>query len=66
VAIGSNATTLALEDVFASIFSKEMRRDNMEGLTKYALVVRGWSVERDKGKLSGRKSKSKGRSKSLF
>jgi hypothetical protein len=42
-----------------------MRRKNMEGLTKDALVVRGHSVEKDKGKLSGRNSKSKGISKSL-
>jgi len=37
----------------------------MEGLTKYALMVRGWSVDRDKGKFSGTKFKSKGISKSL-
>jgi hypothetical protein len=36
----------------------------MEGLTKYALVVRGRLVDRDKRKFSFRKSKSKGRSKS--
>jgi hypothetical protein len=41
VAIGSNSITLALEDVVAYPLSKEMRRKNMEGLTKYALVVRG-------------------------
>jgi hypothetical protein len=37
----------------------------MEGLTKDALVVRGRPIDRDKGKFFGRKSKSKGRSKSL-
>jgi hypothetical protein len=36
----------------------------MEGLTKYALMVRGRAIDRDKGKLSGRNSKLKGRSKS--
>jgi hypothetical protein len=36
----------------------------VEGLTKYELVVRGQSVDRDKGKFSGRNSKSKGISKS--
>jgi hypothetical protein len=36
----------------------------MEGSTQYALVVRGQPVDRDKGKFSGRKSKSKGRYKS--
>jgi hypothetical protein len=41
VAIGSNTTTLKLEDVVASLLSEEMRRKNMEGLTKDALVVRG-------------------------
>jgi hypothetical protein len=65
VDIGSNSTTLALEDMVASLLSEEMRRKNMKGSTKYALVVRGRSVERDKCKFSGRKSKSKGRSKSL-
>jgi hypothetical protein len=65
MAIGSNTTTLVLEDVVASLLSEEMRRKNMEGSTKDALVVRGRPVDRDKGKFSGRKSKSKGRSKSL-
>jgi hypothetical protein len=41
VAIGSNTTTLALEDVVSSLLSEEMRRKNMEGLTKDDLVVRG-------------------------
>jgi hypothetical protein len=34
MAIGINSTTLALEDVVASILSEEMRRKNMEGSTK--------------------------------
>jgi hypothetical protein len=41
VAIGSNTTTLALEDVVASLMSEEMRRKKFEGSTKDALVVRG-------------------------
>jgi hypothetical protein len=64
VAIGSNTTTLALEDVVASLLSEEMRRKNMEGSTKYALLVRGRSVDRDKGKFYARRSKLKGRYKS--
>jgi hypothetical protein len=36
----------------------------MEGSTKDALVVRGRLNDKDKGKFSNRKSKSKGRSKS--
>jgi hypothetical protein len=64
VAIGSNTTTLALEDVVASMMLEEMRRKNMEGSTKYALVVRGRPIDRDKGRFFGRNFKSKGRSKS--
>jgi hypothetical protein len=45
MSIGSNTTTLALEDVVASLLLKEMRRKNMEGLTKYSLVVRGRLVD---------------------
>jgi hypothetical protein len=63
VAIGSNTTTVALEDMVASLLLEEMRRKNMEGSNKDALVVRGRLIERDKGKFSGRKFKSKGRSK---
>jgi hypothetical protein len=65
MAIGSNTTTLALEDVVSSLLSKEMRRKNMEGLTKDVLVVRGRPIDRDKGKFFGRNFKSKGRSKSM-
>jgi hypothetical protein len=64
MAIGSNSTTLMLEDVVASLLSEEMRWKNMEGSTKDALMVRGRPIDRDKGKFSGRKSKLKGRSKS--
>jgi hypothetical protein len=64
VAIGINKTTLALEDVVSSLLSEEMRRNSMEGLTKDALVVRGQSINRDKGILFDINFKSKGRSKS--
>jgi hypothetical protein len=63
VAIRSNTTTLVLEDMVASMLSEEMIRKNMEGLTKYALVVRGRPVDKDKGRIFGRNFKSKGRSK---
>jgi hypothetical protein len=46
MAIGSNTTTLALEDVVASLLSEEMRRKNMEGSTKDALVVRGRPIDK--------------------
>jgi hypothetical protein len=65
MAIGSNSTTLTLEYVVASLLLEEMRWKNMEGLTKDALMVRGHRLNRDKGKFSSRKSKLKGRSKSL-
>jgi hypothetical protein len=64
MAIGSNITTLVLEDVVASLLSEERRRKNMEGSTKDALVVRSRPIERDKGKFSSINSNSKGRSKS--
>jgi hypothetical protein len=65
MAIGSNSTTLILEYVVSSLLSEEMRRNNMEGLTKDSLVVRCRPIDRDKGKFSCRKSKSNDRSKSL-
>jgi hypothetical protein len=50
MAIGSNSTTLTLEDVVASLLLEEMRWKNMEGSTKDALVVRGRLVDKGKGK----------------
>jgi hypothetical protein len=47
----------------AYLLLEEMRRKNIEGSTKDALMVRGRPFERDKGKFSSIKSKSKGRSK---
>ena len=41
VAIGSNKTTLNIDDVVVYLPSKEMRWKNMEGSTKDALRVRG-------------------------
>jgi hypothetical protein len=64
VDIGNNTTTPMLEDVVSSMLSEEMRRKNMEGSTKDALVVRGWQVDKDKKRLFDIKFKSKGRSKS--
>jgi hypothetical protein len=60
VAIGSNTTTLALEDVVSYLLIEEIRRKNMKGLTKEALVVRGQLIERDKGNFFGRYSNLKG------
>ena len=57
-------TTLALEDVVASLLSEEMTRKKMEGSTKDALVMRGQLIERDKGIFSGIKIKTKGISES--
>jgi septation ring formation regulator EzrA len=39
--IGISTTTLVLEDMVSSLLLEEIIRNNMEGLTKYALVVRG-------------------------
>jgi hypothetical protein len=46
-----------LEDIVASLPSEEMIRKNMEGSTKDDLVVRGRSIDRNKGKLYSRNSK---------
>jgi hypothetical protein len=40
MATGSNSTTLMLEYVVGSLLLEEMRRKNMEGSIKYALMVR--------------------------
>jgi hypothetical protein len=57
MAIESNSNTLELEDMDASLLSKEMRQNNMEGSTKHALMVRGRPLNRDKGKFFGRNYK---------
>jgi hypothetical protein len=41
VAMGSNTTTRALENMVASLLLEEMRWKNMEGSTKDALMVIG-------------------------
>jgi hypothetical protein len=46
VAIGSNSTTLTLEDVVASLLSKKMRQENMEGSTKDVSMLRFQPFER--------------------
>jgi hypothetical protein len=53
VAIRSNSTTLNLEDMIASLLSKEMRWKAMEGSTEDALMMRGQPIEKGKGKFSG-------------
>jgi hypothetical protein len=65
VAIGSNATTLKLDDVVASLLLKEMREKTMDSQPKDALFMRGHSVDRIKNRSSEGRSKSRGRYKSL-
>jgi hypothetical protein len=65
IVIGTNTTTLMLEDMVAYLLSKEMRWKKMEGSTKDSLIVRGQLIEKGRGKFFGRQSKSKCRSKSL-
>ena len=64
MSIGSNNTTLKLDDVVASLLSKEMRQKNMEGSTPKALLVRVRSISKKKRKPSIGKSKSRGKSRS--
>ena len=64
VVIGSNATTLSFCDVVSSLLSEDMRQENMEIHSTYALFVRGCSHEINKNKSSSGRSKSRGRSKS--
>ena len=45
-AIGSNNTTLKINNVVASLLSKEMRWKNIQGLTHDALMVRIRLVDR--------------------
>jgi hypothetical protein len=64
VAIGSNTTSLIFYEVVSSLFSEEMRRNNMEGQSTDALFARGRYQERNRSKFSSGRSKSKGRPKS--
>ena len=63
MAIGSNNTTLKIDDVVASLLFEEMRWKNMEGSTNEALTIRGQSINRRKGKYSSGRSISRGKSK---
>ena len=59
--IGSNNTTLKINDVVARLLLEEMRRKTMEGTTPEALSVRGQFVSKKKGKPSSGRSKSRGK-----
>jgi hypothetical protein len=63
VEIGSTTqSTLKYEDVVASLLSKEMRREIMDGHNTYSLFVRGRTQDRNPGKPLGWRSKSPGKS----
>jgi hypothetical protein len=65
VAIGSTTqSTLKYEDVVASLLSEGMRGKSMDGQSTDAIFVRSRTQDRNPGKSSGGRSKSKGRSKS--
>jgi hypothetical protein len=59
VAIGSNKTALKFDEVVSSLFSEEMRHNNMERQSMDALFSRGRSDERNRSKSSSGSSKSK-------
>ena len=63
VSIGRNNTTLKLDNVVVATLSKEMRKNNKEGSTPKALIVRGLSISRKKGKPSIGRSKSRSKLK---
>jgi len=63
MAIGSNNTTLNIDDVVATLLSEEMRKKSIEGSTQNTLTVRGQPVDRGEVKSSGKRSKSRGKSK---
>ena len=62
--IGSNNTTLKIDDVVATLLLEEMRRQTMEGSTPKVLSMRGQSISRKKGNPSSGRSKSRGKSRS--
>ena len=41
IVIGNNTTTLRIDSMVAYMFLEEMRKNNMEGSTHDALIVRG-------------------------
>jgi hypothetical protein len=63
VSIGSNTTTLNFDEVVSSLLPEEMRRQNMEGQSTYALFARGRSQERNRSMFSIGRYKFKGRYK---
>ena len=58
MAIGSNNTTLKLDNVVATLFLEEMRWKNMEGWNLKEVSVRGRSIRKNKGKPSNGRYKS--------
>ena len=59
MAIGSNNTTLKINDVVAELLLEEMRRKTMEGSILKALSVRGISISRKKAKPFNGRTKSR-------
>ena len=66
LAIGINSNTLNIEYVVSYIMSEEIIWKNMEVWTKYALMVRGRSIDGGKVKFSDRQSQLKGINESLI
>ena len=64
MAIGSNNTTLNINDVVATLLLEEMSQKTMEGSNPKALLVRGRSVSKKKGKPSSGRYKLMGKSRS--
>ena len=65
MAIGRNNTTLNINDVVATLLLEEISQKTMEGSNPKALLVRGRSVSKKKGKPSSGRSKLKLRLMSL-
>lgn len=63
MAIKSNNTTLKVDEMVASLLSKEMRWKNGEVFTHEALIVTSRSVNRRNGKPSNGRSISRGKLK---
>lgn len=62
VAIGSNTTTLKLDEIVSSLLSKEMRQKHMEGQNGDAFYIQGQSHNKNKNNSSCGRSKSSGKS----
>jgi hypothetical protein len=65
VVIGSNNTTLKINNEVVALLSEEMRWKSIEGSTPEAFSMRGRSVSRKKGKPFSGRSRSRSRSMSL-